>query len=151
MACVDSDYAGDKENRRSITGYLIYFCGNPVPWKSKQQGGVTLSSSEAEYYAISEVAMELKSLDQTLKFLEIELNGPMNVFVDNIGAIHLANNASSGTRTKHVDTRSQFVRELTQGEGRLLRIEYVRSEENQSETFTKIHRKRYFGNTPRNT
>jgi hypothetical protein len=55
VAFVDSDYEGDRENRRSIIGYIIYLHGVPIAWKSKQQGGVTLSSSEAEYYALSEV------------------------------------------------------------------------------------------------
>jgi hypothetical protein len=57
-AYVDSEYAGDKGNRRFITGYLKYLHGVPIAWKSKQQGGVTLSSSEAECYAINEVATE---------------------------------------------------------------------------------------------
>jgi hypothetical protein len=89
-----------------------------------------LSSSEAEYYAISEVAMELKFLKMVPEFLEIEPGGPMKVLVDNIGAIHLANNASSGTRTKHIDTRLH-------GKEKIMEIEFVRSEENQSDTFTK--------------
>jgi hypothetical protein len=51
--------------------------GVPVAWKSRQQGGVKLSSSEAEYYAISEVAKELQFLSMILKFLEIEPEGLM--------------------------------------------------------------------------
>jgi hypothetical protein len=144
QAYVDSDYAGDKTNRRSITGYLVYLFNVPVAWKSKQQGGITLSSSEAEYYALSEVAREMKFLKMVLDFLEIDLRGPMTTYVDNIGAIHLANNASSGMRTKHIDTRIHFVRELTQGENRLLKIEFVRSDENQSDTFTKNTTKEIF-------
>jgi hypothetical protein len=116
---------------------MIYLYDVPVAWKSRQQGGVTLSSSEAEYNAVSEVAMELKFLKMILDFLEIDLGGPMAVHVDNIGAIHLANNASSGARTKHIDSRLHFVRELTQGDDKLLSIEFVRSEDNQSDTFTK--------------
>jgi hypothetical protein len=61
----------------------------------------------------------------------------MTVYADNIGAIQLANNAASGTRTKHIDTRIHFVRELSQGANQLLKIEFVRSAENQSDTFTK--------------
>jgi hypothetical protein len=72
-----------------------------------------------------------------LKFLEIERNDLMKVYVDNIGAIHLTNNDSSGMRTNHIDTRLHFVRELTQGNDKLMKIEFVRSEENQSDTFTK--------------
>jgi hypothetical protein len=137
VAYVDSDYAGDKGNRRSITGYLIYLHGVPIAWKSKQQGGVTLSSSEAEYYAISEVATELKFLKTILDFLKIDFNKPMKVYADNIDAIHIANNAPSGMRKKHIDTRIHFVRELTQGNDKFMEIECVRSESNQSDTFTK--------------
>ncbi len=68
----------------------------------------------------------------------------MKVMVDNTGAIHLANNASSGTRTKHIDTRIHFVRELTQGEEKIMDIEYTRSEEIQSDTFTKNATKEIF-------
>ncbi|KAG7339393.1 reverse transcriptase RNA-dependent DNA polymerase [Nitzschia inconspicua] len=71
IAYCDSDFAGDKGNRRSITGFLIHLFGVPISWKSKQQGGVTLSSSEAEYYAISEVSMELKLLKMVMEFLDI--------------------------------------------------------------------------------
>jgi hypothetical protein len=56
----------------AITGYLIYLCGVPIAWKSRQQGGITLSSSEAEYYAISEVAKEMKFVKMILDFLEID-------------------------------------------------------------------------------
>lgn len=56
---------------------------------------------------------------------------------DNQGAIHLANNASSGGRTKHIDTRVHFVRDLIQGDEPMLKTEYVNTEENGSDTFTK--------------
>jgi hypothetical protein len=42
-AYVENNYAGNRGNRRSITGYLIYFCSSTTAWKSKHQGGVTLS------------------------------------------------------------------------------------------------------------
>jgi hypothetical protein len=137
IAYVDSDYAGERENRRSITGYLIYLCGVPIAWKSRQQGGITLSSSEAEYYAISEVAKEMKFVKTILSFLEIDTGELMKIYADNIGAIHLSNNAANGLGTKHIDTRLHYVRELTQGEQKILEIEFVRSEDNQSDTFTK--------------
>jgi hypothetical protein len=73
--------------------------------------------------------MELKFLKKILEWLDIDPGGRMTVYADNIRAIHLANNYSSGIRTKHIDTRLQFVRELTQGDRKILDIEYVRSEE----------------------
>jgi hypothetical protein len=74
-AYVDSDFAGDRGNRRSITGFLVHLFGVPVAWKSRQQGGVTLSSSEAEYYAISELAKELKFVKMILDFLDVKYQG----------------------------------------------------------------------------
>jgi hypothetical protein len=136
-AYVDSDYAGDRDNRRSITGYMVYFCGSLIAWKSKQQGGVTLSSSEAEYYAISDVATELLFVKQILDFLQVKYELPLKVKVDNQGAIYLANNSTSGSRTKHIDARLHFVRDLTQSDPKVLEIEHVPGEENQSDTFTK--------------
>jgi hypothetical protein len=110
MAYVDSDFAGDRGNRRSTTGFLVHLFGVPIAWKSRQQGGVTSSSSEAEYYAISELAKELKFVKMILDFLDVKYQEPMKVKVDNMGAIHLVNTASSGSRTKHVDTRIHFVK-----------------------------------------
>jgi hypothetical protein len=39
----------------SVYGYVLYYCGAPIAWKSKPEKGVTLSSTEAEYYATSEI------------------------------------------------------------------------------------------------
>jgi hypothetical protein len=57
--CSDSDYAGDCETRFSVFGYVINFCGAPISWKAKASKSVTLSSTEAEYFAASETAKEL--------------------------------------------------------------------------------------------
>jgi hypothetical protein len=52
----DSNWGGDLENCCSISGFIIFLLGCPIVWKSKQQQSVTLSSSEAEYVALSERA-----------------------------------------------------------------------------------------------
>ena len=55
----DSDFANDKDTRYSVYGYIIYFCGVPVAWKSKSMS-VVLSTTEAENVADSEVVKEIK-------------------------------------------------------------------------------------------
>jgi hypothetical protein len=45
-------YGGDKENRISITGYIVFLLGVPIFWKLKSQKSVTLSSSKAEYVSL---------------------------------------------------------------------------------------------------
>ncbi len=54
----DSEFAGDRDKRISVFGYITYFCGAPISWKSKSSKSVTLSSTEAEYFASSETAKE---------------------------------------------------------------------------------------------
>ena len=55
----DSDYAGDKDNCLSVTGYCIYVNGCLVSWKSRAQSIHTLSSTEAEYVALFEICSEI--------------------------------------------------------------------------------------------
>jgi hypothetical protein len=55
----DSEYAGDPDTQFSVYGYVLYFCGAPIALKSKAGKSVTLSSTGAEYYATSEIAMEV--------------------------------------------------------------------------------------------
>jgi hypothetical protein len=131
----DSDWAGDKENRRSVSGYVIFLLGVPILWKSKLQKSVSLSSSEAEYYALSEAAKELKFIVQILKSLEIEIVLPIIVNVDNVGAIFMSENLSATARTKHVDMRYHFIREFI--EDGWIKIQFVKTEMNVADMFTK--------------
>ena len=131
----DSDYAGDKEKRISVSGFILYFMGVPVLWRSKGQRSVTLSSSEAEYVALSEAAKEIKFIYQLLKCFGVEVKLPIIVRVDNVGAIFMSENVSSGSRTKHVDIRYHFVREYIE-EG-FVKIIFVRTKENVADVFTK--------------
>ena len=104
-ALSDSDFSNDKDTKYSVYGYLIYFCGIPVAWKSKRMKIVVLSTTEAKYVAVSEVVKEIKVLYQMLRSMEIKVPIPIKVQVDNVGAIWLAKNSSVSERTKHVDLR----------------------------------------------
>ena len=65
-ALSESDFASDKETRISILGYIMYFCGIPIAWRSKGMKSVMLSTTEAEYMALSEVVKELNFIVQLL-------------------------------------------------------------------------------------
>jgi hypothetical protein len=131
----DSDWAGDSETRISVTGFIIYLMNVPVCWRSKAQRGVTLSSSEAEYVAISEAVKEIKFIYYLLQGIGIDIELPIIVKTDNIGAMFMAQNSSSGVRTRHVDTRYHYIRENV--EDGIIKIEFVKSMENNSDIFTK--------------
>ena len=110
-ALSDSDFASVKEMRISVYGYAIYFCGIPITWRSKGMKSVVLSTSEAEYMALSEVVKELKFIVQLLQTMNITVELPNTVHVDNVGAIWLSNNRNTGDWTKHIDIRTSFVKE----------------------------------------
>jgi len=115
---------------------------------------VTLSSTEAEYVSISELAKEILFVKQVLEEMGIELEYPIVIEVDNVGAIYLANNHTTSQRTKHVDTRYHFVRNYI--EDGILKIVFVRSEDNDADVFTKNtvielflkHRKKFISQAP---
>ena len=69
----DSDFANDKETRISVYRYVIYYCGVPVVWKSKSMSSVVISTTEAEYVAISEVVKEIKFIYQQLESMDVKV------------------------------------------------------------------------------
>jgi hypothetical protein len=135
QAFSDSDFAGDKDDRKSITGYVIFVSGSVISWKSKSQPCVTLSSTEAEYVALNETVREEKFLFQLLEVLGIRVERPAKVFVDNVGCIFLSQNKTSGERTKHIDMKYHFIRE--QIKSGLVDVQFVRTSENHADVFTK--------------
>ena len=71
----------------SVTGFIMYLLGVPICWRSKAQKGVTLSSSKAEYVAMSEAVKEIRFIYYLLRSMFIEVKLPIIVRCDNVGAI----------------------------------------------------------------
>ena len=90
---------------------------------------------KAEYVAVSELWMEILFVRQILKFLGEKVNYPIIMNVDNQGAVFLAQNDRASIRTCHINVRYHFVREYM--ENRMVKIMFVRSEENNLDVFTK--------------
>jgi hypothetical protein len=93
------DWDGDSETRISVTGFILYLMNVPVCWRSKSQKGVTLSSTEAEYVAMSEAVKEVKFIYYLLLDIGIEVELLIIVKTDNVGTMFMAQNSSSGVRT----------------------------------------------------
>jgi hypothetical protein len=108
----DRDLACDPETRVSLMGLSIYLLNVPIFWRSKSQKGVTLSSTEAEYIAISEAVKELKFIYYLLCDIDVKVNLPIVVKMDIIGAIFISKNALTGFCIRHVDTHYLFVQEF---------------------------------------
>lgn len=84
-----------------------------MPWFSRMQKCVTLSTTEAEYVAIADRVEEALNMRGTLTFAILSL-GPMNigVFEDNMWVTDLAKNAVSSPNTRQVDVRYHSLRDL---------------------------------------
>ena len=96
---------------------------------------VVLSTTEAEYVAASEAVKDIKVLYQMLRSMDIKVPLPIKVQVDNVGAILLANTSIVSERTKHVDLRAHFVRDMIKDQ--VIEINFVKSAENDSDIMTK--------------
>jgi len=131
----DSDYAGDRPTRRSTTGYMVMMGGGPVAWRCMRQHCVTLSTAEAELYAACEAAKQTVWTRELLSGFGYVFDGPSVIFEDNQATIAITDNPTLHDRTKHVDIRYFYVREKVQ-EG-LVKLVYVRSDENLADVLTK--------------
>ena len=85
-----------------LYGFFVSFCGIPIARKSKGMRSVVLSTTETEYIALSEVVKEIKFIIQLLKTINVNVEMPITIYVDNVGAIWLSNNRTTSERTKHV-------------------------------------------------
>ena len=94
-----------------------------------------LSTTEAEYVAVSEVIKEIKFLYQLPRSMEIKVPLPVKVQVHNAGAVWLENNCSVSERTKHVDLRANLVRDMIKDQ--VIEIKFVKSAMNDSDIMTK--------------
>ena len=108
----DSDYAGDQNDRKNTSGYAFLMNSGAVSWSSKKQPVVTLSTTEAEFVAAASSACQVVWLRRILTVLNQEQSNPTVVFCDNISAIKLSKNPVMYGRSKHIDVRFHFLRDL---------------------------------------
>jgi hypothetical protein len=133
----DIEFTGYRDNRTSLYGYITYFCGAPISWKSKSGKSVTPSSTEAEYFASSEATKELMFVFNLLKGMHEEkfLNLLIILRVDNTGAIYIAYNHTTSPRTNFIDIRAHYVREII--DKGAIKILFIKSEHNEADIYTK--------------
>ncbi|KAL2231326.1 UNVERIFIED_CONTAM: Retrovirus-related Pol polyprotein from transposon TNT 1-94 [Sesamum indicum] len=131
---VDSNYANEKDSRKSTTSYIFTLCGSCISWKSQLQHIVALSTTEAEYIATTEAFKEAIWLEGLVKEIGF-LKNRLTVFSDSQSSIQLCKNPVFHDRTKHIDVRFHFIRDIVSKE--IIKLEKVRSEENPADMGTK--------------
>ncbi|KAK3256629.1 hypothetical protein CYMTET_34246 [Cymbomonas tetramitiformis] len=130
----DADYAGCKTTRKSTSGIAVYLCGSLLIFSSIMQRCVSLSTTEAEIIAMSEGAREIKYIMNVLNDL-VDIRNPVPMYCDNQGAIHLASDYVNNNRSKHIEVRNMYIRELVKSD--TAEALYVCSADNTADIFTK--------------
>jgi hypothetical protein len=138
----DSDWAGCKTTRRSTSGFLVYFAGGPISWKSKMQPTIALSSCEAEYVALTVAVKDVLFLHQLFSELGVEIESPTLIFGDNVASIALAKNPVKHERTKHIDIKHHFLRDHVTKNN--IKLAYIPTEDNLADILTKTTTKQIF-------
>lgn len=134
-AYTDSYQAGDPNDRRSMTGFVIFLGNCPISWSSRKQSLVSRSSTQAEYRAVVDTTSEVLWLQHLLDDLYITLPSAPMIHFDNVFAFALASNPIHNSKVKHMEVDVHFTREkVARGE---LSLQFVSSLQQLANIFTK--------------
>ncbi|CAL8082771.1 unnamed protein product [Prunus armeniaca] len=130
----DTDYAVDPDDHRSTGGYCIYLASNLVSWSSKNQKGVSHSSTEAKYRQLAQTTATLSWFHSLLRDLQLPLACPQ-LWCDNVSTISLASNPVFHSRTRYVEVDFHYVpKKVVRRE---LQVAYVPTHDQLADVFTK--------------
>ena len=132
----DADW-GSGQDRKSIGGFVFLLNGGAISWASKKQRSIALSTTEAEYMAMTQASKEIIWLQVLLEELGAltHIKQMSTLYGDNQGALALARNPEYHARTKHIDIQYHFVRELVLAEK--VYLEYCTSADMIADIMTK--------------
>jgi hypothetical protein len=131
----DSEFAKCPMTRKSVGGHIVFLNGTPVMETSKMQAIVALSVTESEYIQGSGCVQDMLNVKRTLESVGLKVKLPMILEMDNSGAIDLSNNMNTSGRTRHIDVRHYFLRDLK--EAGILKVKWISSDDNTADLFTK--------------
>lgn len=135
LAYSDSDFSQCPTTRCSVSGFIICVGGGAVSWRSERQSVVALSTNEAKYIAASECAKHLMWVKSFLFDIMQQVTGPIPFHIDNKSAIDTATGPGLNRRSKHINRRHHFIRDLCQSG--VLNITHVPTEEMLADFLTK--------------
>ena len=130
----DAGYA-NTDDYKSTSGYVFIVGGGAITWRSKKQTTIALSSTEAEYIALSEAGREACWLRNLYEEIGYTQKSPNIIKGDNDGSIAMARNPQFHKRSKHIATRWHWIRDLVQEN--IINIESCRDPEQTADILTK--------------
>ena len=130
--CTDSDWAGDKQTRKSTTGGCMWHGRHLLKVWAKTQHAISLSSAEAELYAAVHGTAEALGMQSLMK--DLGMTASVNVGMDASAALGLINRQGLG-KARHIETQWLWIQQATR-EGRVL-MNKIPGKENPADLFTK--------------
>jgi hypothetical protein len=134
-AYADADWASDRVDRKSITGWVAMINGDPVSWASKKQKVVSQSTCEAELYAEAAGINETKWLCDILGEIGIEVSSAPMIYGDNQSTQALSKNGIKSERTKHVAIKYAFIHDEVSKER--VKLQWIPTSEQLADILTK--------------
>lgn len=131
----DSDWGGSTEDRRSTSGVAFNIGSGIVSWISKKQGTVALSSTEAEYISLCDACCQGVWIKRILGDCGYQIERPITIHCDNQSCLAIAKNPVLHNRTKHIDVKFHFIRDLVND--KKVQLEYCNTEDQIADAFTK--------------
>ena len=131
----DASWASDKEDSKSITGYVFTINNTAISWNTKKQQTVALSSTEAEYQALVAATQEAMWLNNLAQELKMKKKDPIEIFDDSMGAIDLATNNNFSSKTKHIRIKMHFMQEKILNQE--VKISYISTQDMKADSLTK--------------
>jgi len=130
----DVDWAESADDRKSTSSVCFFLGNNLISWFNKKHNCVSLSTVEAEYIAAGSSCSQLVWMKQMLKEYNVEQD-VLTLYCDNLSAINISKNPIQHSRTKHIDIRHHFIRDLV--EEKVVTLEHADTEEQLADIFTK--------------
>ncbi|GJS36071.1 retrovirus-related pol polyprotein from transposon TNT 1-94 [Tanacetum coccineum] len=130
----DADHAGCQDTRRGTSGSAQFLGDKLVSWFSKKQKSTTISSTNAEYIALSGCCAQILWMHSQLTDYAFQFN-KIPLYCDNKSAIALCCNNVQHSRAKHIDVRYHFIKEQVENE--IVELYFVRTEYQLADIFTK--------------
>ena len=134
-AFADADWASNKLDRKSLSGYIFKVYGATVCWLTRKQSTIALSSTEAELISLTNAVCHGAWLERLLEDLGCKLTSPVPYYEDNQSTIRVAEDERNLGRLKHMNVKHLFIRDRIHS-GKII-LKYIASAEQQADIMTK--------------
>ena len=110
----DADQGRDLDEHKFTSGYAFMLSDGAISRISKKQSCIALSTMEAEFVACSSAVQEAVWLRRFLQYLDVvtHISDPVTIHCDNMAALAYAKDSKYHGRTKHIDVRFNFIRDI---------------------------------------